>query len=148
MKAFAFFSLAVVVLIGGAAECALGRRAAPVEAEAESWTGGVLWFAALVNLAACWLAFIPFGVARVRSSGLMFEMALAAVPIRLLLACGALLWGIWHGPWPAMPLMLWMVIFYLALLAVETGWMIRLMHAENEQRAADRPTVRDGSCKR
>jgi hypothetical protein len=150
MKGLALFSLALVVVIGGAAECALGRFTVHEGAArgAEGWTGGVLWFAALVNLAACWLAFIPFAVARARSKDLMFEMALAAMPVRLFLAVGALLWGLWHGPWSAGPLMLWMVAFYLALLAVETGWMVRLMHAKSEQSAADGSTAEDESCKR
>ena len=145
MKGVVLLGLAVIVLIGGGAECVLGRAAPP--GRMEDWRGGVLWFAALVNLATCWLAFVPFAVAKARFADHLFEAALAAMPIRLMLAGGASLWGLWQGPWPRGPLVTWMVVFYLALLAVETGWMIRQVHEADRRKQTGGPAARDQNGK-
>lgn len=146
MKGVVLLGLAVVALIGGGAEYALSRIAPPERVE--DWRGGVLWFAALVNLAACWLAFVPFAVAKARFANHLFEAALAAMPIRLLLVGGVSLWGLWEGPWPRGPLVTWMVAFYLALLAAETGWTVRQIQEADRQNRTGVPAARDENGKR
>ena len=83
-------------------------------------------FAASVNLGTCWLAFVPVATTLSRRRGGGVEAILAATVIRLLLVMGTALGAGLAGVWPTKVLAVWLAVFYLLLLSVETGWAIRL----------------------
>lgn len=113
-------SLVVVVLLGVTGVLVTARWA-------PEWGGQVVVFAAGVNLAACWAAFVPMILVRRKRADHLAQAALGATAVRLLVVAAAMLVAMLRGPWWTMALAAWMVIFYLALLAVETGWTVRLL---------------------
>jgi len=125
MKGLVVLSLAVVIAVGG-----IGRRVVAAWVSEESvaaWTGGVVVFAGLVNLLACWASFVPFAVLRaMKATNLLLEAGLLAMGIRLSLVIGVMLVATFEPPWPITILGSWISVFYVTLLAVETGWVVRL----------------------
>jgi hypothetical protein len=115
------FSLLVVMVVAGAGWwIAAGRWPA--------WTGGVVYFAAGVNLAACWLSFLPVSIVRRKRPSYVPQAALGATVIRLLAVASGTFAAIRYAWWPGWPVAVWVTAFYLSLLAVETVILVRLMH--------------------
>jgi hypothetical protein len=87
-----------------------------------------------INLGACWLAFVPSAIVshsrRYRSY--LPQAILGGTTIRLLVVAPATMALIEWSTWPMMPLTIWMVVFYLSLLAVETVLAVRLLNRESK----------------
>ena len=119
-------SLLVVGAIGGLGAAAVGRWA-------PGWGGSVVVYTAAVNLAACWLAFLPVAAVMNRKRDLLPRAVLAATMMRLALVGIAAMAALASGWWNKKVLAVWLVAFYLALLAVETGWAVRLLRRGTEK---------------
>ena len=113
MKALFLLSVAVVAVVG-ACGWLITRRWIP------DWTPAVLCYCAAVNLVGCWLSFVPIAVARRRRPDYLQQAALGGILVRMIVAGTAALLAMTLGPWASFPLSVWMIVFYLSLLAVET----------------------------
>jgi len=109
----------VVVLVGG-----IGWQVA--RSWLPAWGPNVVWVAAGLNLAACWLSFIPIAAVHHRKPDYLPQAALAAMAIRFLTAAFGLLALMTFGPWDTFALSIWTGVSYLSLLVVETVATIRL----------------------
>ena len=89
--------------------------------------GGVLLFCAAINLIACWLSCVPLAVVRYRRPEYIPQAALGAMVIRLLIVVSATVAAMTFGPWQSRVLSVWMILFYLALLAVKTTFAVRVV---------------------
>jgi len=87
-----------------------------------------LWVCAGINLGVCWLAFVPMLIVVRRCPVFIPQAMMGAVVIRMLILVPVTLAVCIYGPWPAIPLMLWMLVIYLALLVVETRLVVKLMN--------------------
>jgi len=94
--------------------------------------GGVILFSAGINLAACWVSFVPIMIVRRKCRSYLPQAALGAMTIRLLVVAGTMLTAMTVGDWPTMALSVWMTVFYLALLVVETTVTVRLLNSAIE----------------
>lgn len=112
-------SLLVVVVVAGAGWWITASRW-------PAWAGGVVYFAAGMNLAACWLSFLPVVVVRRRRPSYVPQAALGATVIRVLAVASGTFAAIRCGWWPCWPVAVWVVIFYVSLLVVETVAVVRL----------------------
>ena len=119
---FMLLSLLVVGLVGGVGSLLAGSRAA-------EWGGAVLYFSAGLNLAGCWLGYVPIEIARRVQADWLPQAALGATVIRLLIVASGTLLAITQEWWPLRPLSVWMIVFYLSLLAVETVVVVKLLLA-------------------
>ena len=81
---------------------------------------GLVAFCAAVNLVACWLSFLLIVVVRRTNPDYLMQAALAGIVVRMMIAGSAAMIALSFGPWPSWPLSIWMIVFYLALLIVET----------------------------
>ena len=114
------------VLTAAAASVALaghlpvGRNGGPVALRG-------LWLGCLVSLVAAAVGSLP--LARLVGSGDDHSGVVAAVGkatiIRFGVTLGGALWLISSGLVATRPLLLWVAVSYLALLAVETWWLLR-----------------------
>lgn len=95
--------------------------------ESSMWGGSVVVFAGGVNLLGGWLAWVPVFVVQHHAPAALPQGVLAATVIRLMVVGTATLAGMATGWWPVTPLAAWLVIFYLIVLVVETGWAVSLM---------------------
>ncbi len=87
-----------------------------------------LYIAASINLLAGWVAFIPLAlVSRSRLTDYIPQAAMGAMVIRILIVAFALLGLMVWGKWDSYTLSIWMLVFYLALLMVETIFALRLV---------------------
>ncbi|GJM27018.1 MAG: hypothetical protein DHS20C16_34330 [Phycisphaerae bacterium] len=87
-----------------------------------------MYLAATVNLLAGWVAFIPLAlVSRSRMTDYIPQAAMGAMVIRILIVAFALLAVMTWGKWDNYAVSIWMVVFYLALLVVETAIALRLV---------------------
>ena len=111
----------VVVLLIGAIGWALAAR------WSAEWTGSVLVFGAGLNLAACWMSFVPIVLVQRTHREYIPQAALGATVIRLLTVAAGTLAALSFGWWPMWPLSIWIVLFYLVLLIVETAVIVRLV---------------------
>ena len=109
---------ALVVVIAGLA----GVGITQVRPE---WGGTVVFFCGGVNLAAGWLAFLPVVIVQKKKREYLPQAVLAASVIRLMVVSSATLAAITLGCWATMPLSVWMILFYMMLLAVETLIAVR-----------------------
>lgn len=125
MKALMVVSSVVVLLLGSVGAWATGRWA-------PSWGGTVVPLAGATNLGAFWVAFVPVAVVMRRGRQAVPQAMLMATGIRMLLVAGVTVAATIIGRWPAMALSAWMIFFYFCLLAVETGWTIRLVNRKTE----------------
>ncbi len=100
----------------------------------------VVYVAAGVNLVAGWVSFIPLAlVSRSRMTEYVPQAAMGAMVIRILIVAFVLLGLMTWGPWASQAVSIWMLVFYLALLIVETIIALRLVKqfysvGENAQR--------------
>jgi hypothetical protein len=81
--------------------------------------------AAAINTLGCWIAFMPVVAARHRHEAVLAKTVLATMRLRMMLVIlGALFWMFlgfgWHKDF-----LLWVALFYLATLAVETAFVVR-----------------------
>jgi len=90
-------------------------------------SGAVVAYAAGVNLAACWIAFVPLVMAHRRQARHLPWAVLGTIVIRLVLVGVGAVGAAAAGFWPNKVLAAWLVVFYLVLLAVETGWAVRFV---------------------
>ncbi len=98
----------------------------------ERWFPGqdttALYVAASVNLLAGWVAFIPLAlVSRSRLTEYIPQAAMGAMVIRILIVAFALLGLMAWGKWDSYTISIWTLVFYLALLVVETIFALRLV---------------------
>lgn len=91
------------------------------------------WACAGINLGACWLAFVPMVVVARRWPDYVPQAAMGAIVIRMMIVVPATFAVFRLGFWPTMPLTLWILMFYLALLAVETMLAVQLMNREDKE---------------
>lgn len=100
----------------------------------------VIYIAAGVNLLAGWISFIPLAlVSRSQLTEYVPQAAMGAMVIRILIVAFVLLGLMTWGPWDSQAVSISMVVFYLALLIVETIIALRLVKqfysdGENAQR--------------
>jgi hypothetical protein len=117
-----------LLVVGGIGGLGVGVTAWRIPA----WGGSVIVVAAAINLAACWLAFIPIAAAMRWSKEMLPQAVMGATTIRLMLATLAGWITCAFGPWRADVLVIWLVVFYLALLMIETIWAVRLVNRKPE----------------
>jgi len=87
-----------------------------------------LYIAASINLLAGWVAFTPLAlVSRSRLTDYIPQAAMGAMVIRILIVAFALLGLMTWGKWDSYTISIWMLVFYLALLVVETIIALRLV---------------------
>ena len=87
-----------------------------------------MYLAAAINLVAGWVAFVPLAiVSRSRLTEYIPQAAMGAMVIRILIVAFVLLGLMQWGPWDGFVVSIWMLIFYLALLVVETAVALRLV---------------------
>ncbi len=115
-----FFSLLVVGGVG-LAGLFITRRLVP------EWSTGALLFGAGVNLGGCWVSFIPVAIADRQNKDYLPQAALAGIVVRLIVVGAAALIALNAGPWDIWPVSVWLIVFYLSLLAVETAVTVRLL---------------------
>jgi len=115
-------------LSSGVVAVILGVARAVSSSQALESDGTGLLVCAGINLGACWLAFVPIVVVSRRYPGFVPQAVLGATSIRLFVVASATLALSRWGPWSMMRLAGWMVVFYLSLLAVETGLSVRLLN--------------------
>jgi hypothetical protein len=122
LKGLVSISLLVAVLVGG-----IG--AGVTERWLPGWGGLVIVAAGAANVGACWLAFVP--VARAAKSPQRLPRAIVVSTVMRvgLVSLAALGVGV-YGPWAAKVVAVWFIAYYLALLAVETGWAVRLVNRQ------------------
>ena len=81
----------------------------------------VVYLAAGINLVAGWISFVPLAlVSRSQLKEYVPQAALGAMVIRILIVAFALLGVTLWGPWDNQAVSIWMLVFYLVLLVVET----------------------------
>ena len=114
-------SLVVVSLATVAGQLGFVNRA--------EWVGEGLVFCAATNLIACWLSFAPLAVVRCRCPEYIPQAALGAMVIRLLIVGSATVAAMTFGHWQIEVISIWMILFYLALLAVETTFAVRVLNS-------------------
>jgi hypothetical protein len=122
LKGLVLISLLVAVLVGSIGAGATGRWL-------PGWGGSVIAVAGAANLAACWLAFVPIARA-VQSQERLPRAIIVSTVVRLVLVGLAALGAGVYGPWAAKVVAIWFIAFYLVLLAVETGWAVRLVNRQ------------------
>ncbi len=121
MKGLVILSLVVVGLVGGIGSAIASWRF-------PGWGGKVIVVAAGVNLLACWLAFLPLAAALRWARRALPQAVVSATAIRLVLV-SLVGWAVCvFGYWRAEVLVIWLVVFYLSLLSVETVWAVRLVN--------------------
>ncbi len=120
MKGLIALSLLVVMVVGGIGAVVTAWWI-------PAWGGSVIAAATGINLTACWLAFIPIAVVMRRSRAWLPQAVMGATGIRMLLASAAGWAACALGPWGTNALVIWLVVFYLALLAIETVCAVRLV---------------------
>jgi hypothetical protein len=91
------------------------------------WGTQVLLFSATLNLGACWISFVPIALVSRSRRDYLQQAALGAMVLRMLIALFGMLAAVLWGPWDVWPLSIWMLMFYLSLLAVETTMAVRLV---------------------
>jgi len=87
-------------------------------------TKGVVAYSGGMNLIAGWLSFVPVVVVRRLRKDYLPQAVLAATTVRLFVVALATFVAMsmdWYAMWA---LSVWMIAFYLAILAVETGFAI------------------------
>lgn len=132
MIAFLLISTLLVAALTGIGWSVTGRWR-------PEWGTQVLLVAAGINLAAAWVAFLPVALVRKKRFAYVPQAALAGMTLRILIAAFALLAAMRWGPWDATALSIWMLVFYLSLLAVETAFAVRLVvQADREGKATDK----------
>ena len=75
------------------------------------------------------MSFAPITVVQRKRPDYVPQAALGAMTIRILVVGAVTLGSLTYGPWPAWQLSVWMIVFYLSMLAVETPLTIRLLNA-------------------
>lgn len=120
MKGLIALSLLVVMVVGGVGAVVTAWWI-------PAWGGSVIAVAAGINLAACWLAFIPIAVVMRRTRAWLPQAVMGATAIRLLFASAAGWVACALGPWATNALVIWLLVFYLAMLAIETVCAVRLV---------------------
>jgi len=92
-----------------------------------SWSLTCLWYAACVNLAAGWAGFIPLVVVRRRRPDYLPQAAMGGMALRILIVGVALLAMLMFSSMDSVACSVWMLVFYLSLLALETAMAVRLV---------------------
>ncbi len=94
--------------------------------------------AAAINLLAGWISFVPVAlVSRSRMTEYMPQAAMGAMVIRILIVAFALLGLMFWGPWDDFTISIWMLVFYLSLLIVETIVAVRAVQKFDAGRKFD-----------
>lgn len=122
MNGLVSISLLVAVLVGGIGAGVTDRWL-------PGWGGPVIALAGAANLAACWLAFVPIARA-VKSQERLPRAIIVSTAVRLVMVGVAAVGAGLYGPWAGKVVAIWFIAFYLALLAVETGWAVRLVNRQ------------------
>lgn len=92
-----------------------------------SWSLTCLWYAACVNLAASWVGFIPLVVVRGKRPDYLPQAAMGGMALRILIVGAALLAILMFSSMNSVASSIWMLVFYLSLLALETVMAVRLV---------------------
>lgn len=98
---------------------------------------GIVVYCASVNLVACWLSFLLIVVVRRTKPDYLMQAALGGILVRMMVAGGATLVALTLELWPSWPLSIWMIVFYMALLVVETMSAIKAQVPPPTDRSED-----------
>ncbi len=105
-----------------------------------AWGSAPIIAAAIVNVLSCWVAAVPLEVASRGKREYMAQAALLGILIRLIGAGGATLALLAISRWESSAICIWMVAFYVALLAVETSIIVAELHTPTKQEGQVAPT--------
>lgn len=94
---------------------------------APHYAGPAILFAAGVNTLACWLSFVPVALCKAKNHAYLPYAALAASVLRLLIVGSVTFGAMQTAWWPTWPLTIWMLVYYLLMLAAETVIVARMV---------------------
>lgn len=120
-----------LVLISVVVVIAMGGVAGFVGAHWDlGWGFPLIGFAAGVNLLACWIGLVPVVWAHRWARPWLPHAVAAATGVRLLIVLSATMAAMSLAPWRPLSLAVFVAVFYVSLLVLETSWMLRLVRRE------------------